>query len=434
MEIRDPVHGSIHILDEEAPVIMNPFFQRLRGIKQLGLSEYVFPGATHSRFLHSIGVMSIGEKVFNKLFKESLPDPDILKLKFTFKMACLLHDIGHAPLSHSTEIVMPALKDLNLSSDLLQDWNKDPNGQATHEDYTVKSIIDSSLSSSFFRLKESFGVTPKEITDLIIGSTSTPSYFTYKGIDYFPLLHQLVSSEMDCDRMDYLLRDSYFCGVSYGNYDLDWLLDNLEICINNKKATLGISERAIVTFDDFLLSRYHMFIMVYFHYRAVCLEQLLYKYFNSSANEYTIPGDIEKYLDHDDHYLMKILRKSENSYAKNLVNNKIPPKIYESFNKTQLKKLDGIQSFLKEEKVDYIKCSSSSRLSKYYRSNPVNQRLPSIQVVRKTYKNSNISYSNIEDATDLFQKFSESHAITRLHCEIESLNKDQRNHLSKLLH
>ena len=70
MEIRDPVHGSIHILDEEAPVIMNPFFQRLRGIKQLGLSEYVFPGATHSRFLHSIGVMSIGEKVFNKLFKE----------------------------------------------------------------------------------------------------------------------------------------------------------------------------------------------------------------------------------------------------------------------------------------------------------------------------------------------------------------------------
>ena len=69
MEIRDPVHGSIHILDEEAPVIMNPFFQRLRGIKQLGLSEYVFPGATHSRFLHSIGVMSIGEKVFNKLFK-----------------------------------------------------------------------------------------------------------------------------------------------------------------------------------------------------------------------------------------------------------------------------------------------------------------------------------------------------------------------------
>ena len=126
--------------------------------------------------------------------------------------------------------------------------------------------------------------------------------------------------------MDYLLRDSYFCGVSYGNYDLDWLLDNLEVCIRDKRATLGISERAVVTFDDFLLSRYHMFIMVYFHYRAVCLEQILYKYFNSAANEYTIPGDIEKYLDHDDHFLMKILRKSQNSYAQDLVKNKIPLK------------------------------------------------------------------------------------------------------------
>ena len=176
-----------------------------------------------------------------------------------------------------------------------------------------------------------------------------------------------------------------------------------------------------------------MFIMVYFHYRAVCLEQLLYKYFNSSANEYTIPGDIEKYLDHDDHYLMKILRKSKNSYAKNLVSNKIPPKIYESFNKTQTQKLDSIQSFLKEEKIDYIKCSSSSRLSKYYKRNSASIRLPSLQVVRKTYKDSKISYSNIEDATDLFQKFSESHAITRLHCEIEGLNKNQKDHLSKLI-
>ena len=154
MEIRDPVHGSIHILDEEIPVITNPFFQRLRGIKQLGLSEYVFPGATNSRFLHSIGVMSIGEKVFNKLFKEKLSDPDILKMKFTFKMACLLHDIGHAPLSHSTEIVMPKLKDLNFSTQTLKDLNKDPHDQASHEDYTVKSIIDSSLSQSFFKLKK----------------------------------------------------------------------------------------------------------------------------------------------------------------------------------------------------------------------------------------------------------------------------------------
>ena len=100
MEIRDPIHGSIHILDEFIPIIRHNFFQRLRNIKQLGLSEYVFPGATHSRFLHSIGVMSVGTRAFDKLFADKLHKEDFRRLKETFKLACLLHDIGHAPLSH----------------------------------------------------------------------------------------------------------------------------------------------------------------------------------------------------------------------------------------------------------------------------------------------------------------------------------------------
>ena len=435
MEIRDPVHGSIHIISEEIPVIMNPFFQRLRGIKQLGFSEYAFPGATHSRFLHSIGVMHIGEKVFNKLFQNQLNDPEFKKLKHTFKMACLLHDIGHAPLSHSTEIVMPKLKELKFPEKSLQNWGKSPEDQASHEDYTVKSILESPFSKAFSELESKFGIEINSIADLIIGVTSYSSYFTIKGINYFPLLHQLVSSEMDCDRMDYLLRDSYFCGVSYGNYDLDWLLDNLEVCIKNSKASLGISERAVVTFDDFLLSRYHMFIMVYFHYRAVCLEQLLYKYFRDSPEEYTIPGDIEKYLEHDDHYLMKILRKSKNIYAQDIVQNKIPQKIFESFNQDQLKKLEQVQLYLEQENIDFIKCSSSSRLSKYYKNSPLKKErvTPPLQVVRKTYEKSKVSYSNIDEATDLFQKFSKSHAINRLHCEIKELSKKQKNELRNLI-
>ena len=95
MEIRDPVHGSIHILDEEIPIIRDDFFQRLRNIKQLGFSEYVFPGATHTRFIHSIGVMNVAEKAFDRLFKEELADKNFQRLKETFKLACLLHDVGH---------------------------------------------------------------------------------------------------------------------------------------------------------------------------------------------------------------------------------------------------------------------------------------------------------------------------------------------------
>lgn len=420
MEIRDPVHGSIHILDEEVPIIRDDFFQRLRNIKQLGLSENVFPGATHTRFIHSIGVMSICSRAFDKLLFRENDQKDFLKLKETFKLAGLLHDVGHAPLSHSTESVMPQLSQLKIPRAFLRDRDLTHDRQATHEDYTIKGIADSSFAKSFKMVEEKFGVDRRCIADLIVGQTSNPQYFTIKGTNYFPVLHQLVSSELDCDRMDYLLRDSYFCGVSYGNFDLDWLLDNLDICIENNKAFLGISERAVVTFDDFLLSRYHMFVMVYFHYRSVCLEQLLLKYFRSSPGEYSIPADIEAYLEYDDHHLMKILRNSRNPYAMAIVKNQIPDKVYESFNEVQLNVLEKIQTLLENEKVDFIRCSSSGRLSKYYNeANSPNKF--AIKVARKVLGGNSLQYFNIEDATDLFQKFSKSHAVNRLHCHFQEL-------------
>lgn len=431
MEVRDPVHGSIHILPEESPIIRAPFFQRLRNIKQLGFSEYVFPGATHTRFLHSIGVMNIGERAFNKLFSQAKNDHALKRIKETFKLACLLHDIGHAPLSHTTEIVMPSLKELKIPQEFLSEDDQKSNRRATHEDYTIKSIADSSFSESFKRVEDTFGVRRKYIADLIRGNTDSPEWFTLNGINYFPLLHQLVSSELDCDRMDYLLRDSYFCGVSYGGYDLDWLIDNLEVCIENDKAFLGITERAVITFDDFLLSRYHMFVMVYFHYRAVCLEQLLYKYFESSPEEYKIPANIEEYIEHDDHFLMKVMRSSKNRYANEIVRNKIPPKIYESFNQDQEKKLNKIQSFLNDHNIEYIRCSSQGRLSKYYENQISYTQFP-MKVVRNFFGSRKKQTFNIDKATELFQKFSKSHEINRLHCYTDSMSQGQIEELLRL--
>lgn len=431
MEVRDPVHGSIHILAEEAPIIKAPFFQRLRNIKQLGFSEYVFPGATHTRFIHSIGVMNVGERAFEKLFRGFKNNSELQRIKETFKLACLLHDIGHAPLSHTTEIVMPNLPDLKIPSEFLSESDVGSQRRATHEDYTIKSIADSSFSESFKRMEETFGVRRKYIADLIRGQTSEPNYFTIAGINYFPLLHQLVSSELDCDRMDYLLRDSYFCGVSYGGYDLDWLLDNLEVCLEDNQAFLGITERAVVTFDDFLLSRYHMFVMVYFHYRAVCLEQLLYKYFETSPNEYRIPADIEKYIEHDDHFLMKIMRSSDNRYAGEIVRNEIPAKVYESFNVEQREHLEKIQSYLASEGIEHIRCSSRGRLSKYYEDDEPTTNY-AMKVVRKFFGTEKKEMFDINQATELFQKFSKSHEINRLHCYTETMSQNQLAELAKL--
>lgn len=434
MEIRDPVHGSIAINDLEIPIIRAPFFQRLRNIKQLGFSEYVFPGATHTRFLHSIGVMHVSDQAFNRLFKNHSPSRELKRLKQTFKFACLLHDIGHAPLSHSTESVMPRLKELEIPN-RFHDGNIER--QATHEDYTIKIIVDSSLTKSFEKAKKRLGVQPEHVAELVIGKSAEPEAFEIDGVDYFTLLHQLVSSELDCDRMDYLLRDSYFCGVSYGQYDLDWLLDNLEVARIENKAILGINERAVVTFDDFLLSRYHMFIMVYFHYRSVCLEQILFRYFKTSQGEYEIPGSIEKYIEHDDHFLMKILRHSTNSYAKAIVLNKIPNKIYESFHPGQDQALFDLDKKLNEMGLETIKCFSQGRLSKYYDegNSPENVKslTPSMQVVRKSFQSKKTELIPINEATDLFQKFSASHAVNRLHCDLEQCSEEQRKIIDQMI-
>ena len=430
MEIRCPVHGSIHIHPTEIPIIEHPFFSRLRSIKQLGFAEYVFPGATHTRFIHSIGVMSIADKAFSRLFKNFTPNAELNKLKETFKLACLLHDIGHAPLSHSTEFAMPNVSALNMPP-AFSDQGEDR--QASHEDYTIKSIVDSSFSESFHQAESEFGVIRDQIAELIIGKTNTSEYFTMDGVNYFPLLHQLVSSELDCDRMDYLLRDSYFCGVSYGRFDLDWMLDNLEICVENQTAYLGISERAVSTFDDFLLSRFHMFLMVYFHYRAVCLEQLLLKYFKSCSGEYQIPGDIEEYQQHDDYFLMKILRSSKSSYAKNIVQNKIPAKIFESFNEQQYKKTQLIKSYLEEKNIEYIFCSSLSRLSKYYDENKGETSNIPLKVARHYFGTNSRTYKNITQATDLFEKFSSVHTVTRLHADVENLSSKDMIEIQKII-
>lgn len=427
MEIRDPVHGSIHIHDSEIEILEHPFFQRLRSIKQLGFSEYVFPGATHTRYLHSIGVMNVSTLVFDNLFRNQ-NSPDILRLKESLRLGCLLHDIGHAPLSHSTESVMPNVSELKLPKQFQKG-----DRQASHEDYTIKSITDSSFTDSFKSVTKEFGVEPKAVAELVIGETSDPSYFTVNGINYFPLLHQLVSSEMDCDRMDYLLRDSYFCGVSYGKFDLDWIIDNLKVCKEGNLAYLGISERAISTFDDFLLSRFHMFMMVYFHYRAVCLEQMLMRYFNSSNNEYRIPADIEEYLEHDDAYLMRVLRKSDNIWAKRIIQNNIPKKILETFGDEHLIQMHILEDYLKSQNIDYIKCSSTGRLSKYYSDSSPQANYPMKVLRESSLSKEHRTIKNIQEATDLFQKYSESHAVNRIHCDYSELSQKHKNEIMKII-
>jgi HD superfamily phosphohydrolase len=228
MDVRDPIHGNIPLSPAEVAVLDSAAYQRLRSIKQLGFSEFSFPGATHNRYLHSLGVCHLAGFAFDSIFKDfkfSTPGTRA-RLRQTVRLGALLHDIGHGPLSHASEEVMPRLKELNVTAYRHKAQAPPVEQQANHEDYTIKFITDSSLTEI---LKSQFSdIDPFHVACLIDKELQLgDDFFIEGGFDFRTILSQIVSSEMDVDRMDYLERDAYFCGTNYGKVVLEWLMSNL---------------------------------------------------------------------------------------------------------------------------------------------------------------------------------------------------------------
>jgi uncharacterized protein len=393
--IRDPVHGSIFVTPYELELIDQPAFQRLRNIKQLGFTDLAFPGATHSRYSHSIGAMHLATRVFDILFANiDLPHHVQARFRQTVRLAMLFHDIGHSPLSHTTEMMMPQLKALDLKN--YQFGN--PHRQATHEDYALKLITDSSFSHKITQLYGDDGLTLSSIAELINDKVSGNG-FMHQGINYAPALRQIVTSECDADRMDYLQRDSFYCGVNYGKFDTDWLIDNIVPIEQNNSIYLGIKSRAIFSFEDFLLSRYHMFASVYLHYTPVIFEKLLQKYIREENSGFFLPADIEQYIAQDDLNIWQTLRQSKNYWARRIVERKPYFLLYESHLETPPKRREineqALYQFLLDKKIDCIQTSSKSILSKYVEQG----RIP-LYVLTKTNQ-----VILLEDYTTLYTRY-----------------------------
>lgn len=366
IHIRDPLHGSIPISERELRLIDQPAFQRLRNIKQLGFSDFAFPGATHSRYSHSLGAMHLASRIFDRLFSPGdLPEPLRLQLRQLVRLAMLFHDVGHAPLSHTTEGLMPSVGALKLS----EGFAKEPKRQATHEDYTIKILLDSPITEVIVKLFNEEGVSPARIVALLTEETPFGSDLKWGGNDLAPLLRQIISSECDADRMDYLQRDSFYCGVNYGKFDMDWLVDNLLPIQKENAFFLGLRSKAIFSFEDFLISRYHMFASVYFHHTPVIFEQMLAKYIATSQGEFALPADVEQYIRLDDMDIWQALRKSQNPWAKRIVERQPYHLLHEArlFFPEQTAEMDSsvLCQQLAVHGVDYIQTKSHSVLSKY---------------------------------------------------------------------
>lgn len=319
VRIRDPIHGTIQLSRDELTLVDHPAFQRLRMIKQLGFADLAFPGATHTRYAHGLGTMHVASRMFDVLTKDyALADADRARLETTVRLAAIFHDLGHAPLSHTTERFMPAAAALELG-----DWFFGaPDRKAHHEDYTLKVVTDSPLTRLVEEAFGPHGVTASDIAFLVAGRAPTEAIrrrFVVNGTDWFPALRQCVSSELDADRMDYLLRDSYFAGVPYGRYDHEWLIENLLPVEQSGAVYLGLNARASFAFEDYLLSRYHMSMSVYFHHVPIGYEVMLKRYHETSEGELELPADIDEYLACDDVFLHALLRNTKNPWAKRVV-------------------------------------------------------------------------------------------------------------------
>lgn len=411
INIHDPVHGTIEVSPAEIRLIDSRPFQRLRHIKQLGFSELAFPGATHTRYAHSLGAMQMATRIIDRVLLDfDLSHDDKQRLRQLARLGVLFHDIGHAPMSHVSERVMPNVGKLKIA-----EWQDDANGQATHEDYTIKLLVDSELTELIAQNFGDLGISGKRLAGLVIGRPPPNDARAYYvgDRDYLPLLSQIVSSEMDADRMDYLRRDAYYCGVSYGHYDHLWLTANLTAVEYEGKWGMGLQHKGVWAFENFLLARYHMFLAVYYHHTSVCFDHLLGKFYESG--EYQLPADTEGYLATDDVQLTAALRSSKNPWAQHVTTRRAYRLLVETHDYGEVEKDTRLDESLKSAGVDFFRARSKGILSKYFAKR--DKVFPLLVLEKERGR-----VSRIEDYTPLYKRFQEVAEVSRVYCRPEQMD------------
>lgn len=422
MRILDPIHKYIFFSDQEATLIDSVALQRLRYIRQLGFAEYAFPGAVHSRFLHSLGVCHLAGKAFDALVRSR---PQLLStnkkkdFRQIVRLAALLHDIGHGPLSHISEAAMPDLEQLPLLYRPSANQTK-----VTHEHYTIKFILESELTGKI----KAMDIDPHCVAHLVDACVPLPDphFFVSEGVNFKPMLKQIISSNLDVDRMDYLQRDSFFCGTDYGFCDHDWILNNLQIYIHEDQAFLGVGQKAVYSVESFFLGRRHMGVAVYFHNKMVAMDKMLHCYFESQDCSFYVPTNLKEYLYCTDVFLFEHLRSvaSENEWARRIVEKKPYEKIYETqatYNEEeiQLEKISKVKDQLKKKGISYMSTNSSEHIKYFVQSD---SPFP-IYIVNE----SNGSAIRLKERLEMFHKKENIILINRIYVSPEDKCKISKN-------
>lgn len=232
-KVRDPLYGYIWLTDDEVEIIDTPIFQRLRRVNQLALTKYVYPAAEHSRFVHSLGAMHCATQIFcgiisNEKSSNDICSYDIVNMLKRLRYAALLHDIGHVAFSHAAE------------NEILTPLHHEALGQYIIENYAPIAKV--------------LGDHAKYVSGILSDTV----------LEDYMLLHQIISGHLDADRADYLMRDSYSCGVKYGEYDFQRYMQAFG-AVRDDGLKLFVNERDIFVVESFLVARHHYNMQVPYH-------------------------------------------------------------------------------------------------------------------------------------------------------------------------
>ncbi len=247
--VRDPIHGFVRLRGEEADIVATPVFQRLRGIRQLAFANLVYPGALHTRFEHTLGVFHV-TSLMSQVCKLSVEHERLVRL------SALLHDLGHGPFSHVSEGALEIFADREKLAGRL-----DPKKPEKIHELVTQDLLRTDQNLIHLLGKR----TLSQIESLL-------SY----GYDE-PFLKSIVSGPLDADKQDYLLRDTYYCGVKYGTYDLQQLHRELEVVEDpmDGRKQLMVSADGVHALEQFVLAKYYLTAQVYSHRVRLITDQMV---------------------------------------------------------------------------------------------------------------------------------------------------------------